>query len=902
MNRKTDNFLHVRKGVMVLILALTIQSARGQILPYTDSTLSIEQRVNDLLNRMTPEEKFRQLFMVPGDLTLGREKLKAGLFGLQIATRSLSGDQTEQVMHYDGGGEAARVAAEINEMQRFFREETRLGIPIIPFDEALHGLVRDGATAFPQAIALAATFDTALMNQVAGAIAAESASRGLRMILSPVVNLARDVRWGRTEETYGEDPFLTTTMGTLYVKQMRKAGLITTPKHFAVNTGEGGRDSYPAHQGSRILDEMYLKAFKACLIEAKSTSVMTAYNSLDGSPCSANSWLLNEKLKGEWAFDGFVISDANAVGGANVLHYTAKDYAEAGAKAIQNGLDVIFQTDLEHERLFIPPFLDGTISQKTLDEAVSRVLRAKFALGLFDHYQVDTSKASAINGCARHRAIALEAAHKSIVLLKNDNLLPVSSNYKRIAIIGTDAAEARLGGYSGSGNHIINLLDGMRMMAGESAEIRYSPGCGRDESDFEVITQSVLYQSQQDTSRTGITTEFFDNPHLSGTPVASRHDATIHFRWTLLPPCKGVDFDWYSVRCTTWLAVDQSGEYEIGVEGNDGYRLWFDDSVRLDNWEKRSYSTKTFKINLQQGESHRLKFEYHETAGSARIKLLWKKPGRPLWQRAIDQAVAVASQSDLVIANVGINEGEGLDRAQLSLPGHQEEMLHALAATGKPLVVVITGGSAVVMNGWVHKARAIVETWYAGEAGGEAIASVLLGRINPGGRLPITFPITEGQLPLVYNHLPTGRNDDYGNLTGKPLFPFGYGLSYTTFGYSNLTIDKPLFSSRDTVSIRFTLTNTGSLAGEEVAQLYVKDLLASVARPVTELKGFARIALAPGESKEVVFNLTPAMLQMLNKDYQWVTEPGEFRIMIGASSVDIKLRGKITYTQLSHKQ
>ena len=334
---------------------------------------------------MTPEEKFWQLFMIPGDLDNAKpDQYKNGLFGFQVSAAA-KGDAGGQMMNYGTDENAEKLALKINAIQKYFVEKTRLGIPIIPFDEALHGLVREGATVFPQAIALAATWDTALMNKVANEIAGEAKRRGIRQILSPVVNIASDVRWGRTEETYGEDPFLTSAMGVAFVSAFEKKGIITTPKHFIANVGDGGRDSYPVHLNERLLEENYFAPFRACFEKGGSRSVMTAYNSLDGVACSANGWLLQEKLKRQWNFDGFVISDANAVGGEVVLHNTAKDYPTSGQHAINNGLDVIFQTEYKHHQLFIPPFLDGNIDSNRINDAVARVLKEKFELGLFEN-------------------------------------------------------------------------------------------------------------------------------------------------------------------------------------------------------------------------------------------------------------------------------------------------------------------------------------------------------------------------------------------------------------------------------------------------------------------------------------------------------------------------------------
>ncbi|MGO4709910.1 glycoside hydrolase family 3 protein, partial [Chryseobacterium sp. 2TAF14] len=365
-------------------MSITFISAQKPL--YKDPKQPVEARVQDLLKRMTPEEKFWQCFMIPGDLdNVPKDQYAHGIFGLKVSAGNQGGGVAGQLLQYNANESAEKLAKKINAIQKYFVEESRLGIPIIPFDEALHGLMREGATAFPQAIGLSATFNPELMKEVSTEIATESKLRGIRQILTPVVNLVNDIRWGRTEETYGEDPFLTSVMGVNFVSSFENMGIITTPKHFLANVGEGGRDSYPIHWSKRYLEETHLIPFQKAFNQGKSRSVMTSYNLLDGRPSTANHWLLTEKLKKEWNFKGFVISDASAVGGANVLHFTAKDYDDASAQAINAGLDVIFQTEYQHYKLFIPPFLDGRISKKRIDDAVARVLRAKFELGLFEN-------------------------------------------------------------------------------------------------------------------------------------------------------------------------------------------------------------------------------------------------------------------------------------------------------------------------------------------------------------------------------------------------------------------------------------------------------------------------------------------------------------------------------------
>ncbi len=882
------------------LLPLLVQS---QNLPvYKDPSQSVDRRVADLLSRMTAEEKFRQLFMIPGDLTIGEEKLKEGIFGLCVGSHGLTTDAAGQMIHQTGGAHARLSAIKINDIQRFFLNESRLGIPVIPFDEALHGLVREGATAFPQSIALAATFDTSLMHRVAGAIAAETRSRGIRQVLSPVLNIARDVRWGRTEETYGEDPCLVSRMGHAFVTEFEQRGVITTPKHFAVNTGDGGRDSYPVHLNERILEEVYFPAFRTAVRQGGARSVMTAYNSLDGSPCSSNDWLLNRKLKNEWGFRGFVISDACAVGGANVLHMTAADYADAGKQAIRAGLDVIFQTDFSHSDLFREPFLNGDIPPVIIDSAVARVLRAKFESGLFESPFVDPGESERINGSPSHRELALQAARESVVLLKNEgNILPVGREIRKIAIIGPDAVEARMGGYSGPGNNRVSLLDGLRQLLPPEVTLSYTPGCGRSEARSEVIPEKCLSAGSGGKVIPGLIGEYYDNPFFSGKPVLSRRDGKIDFSWTLYGPSPDLDRDWYSVRWSGYLRPESSGSFRLGLAGSGGFSLMLNDTLLITPGTIGSWHRKQVAVNLEKDKDYRLEVRLPVSAGNGNLKLFWDAEVEDTITAAIRKASNMASTADMIILTAGIEEGEFRDRSSLMLPGRQEELIQSLAAKGKPLVVILFGGSAVRMDQWPDGVNAVLCAWYPGEAGGEALAEVLLGLYNPAGRLPITFPMTEGQLPLVYNHKPTGRGHDYADLTGAPMYPFGHGLSYTNFSYSDLVINDNDVRPGDTVRCSFLLRNSGTAQGDEVWQCYLRDDLASVARPVRELKEFGRITLKPGESKSIRFILTPEMMQMYDRGMYRVIETGRFRIMVGASSADIRLTGSFTVSDQPKK-
>ncbi len=876
----------MRRAAPVLLAAAAAIAAAQAPLPqdrprYRDARLAPDERARDLLGRMTLEEKFWQLYMSPGSLDDSTHDYSHGSFGLQV--RLPEGTAAP--------GAARAHAGRINDIQRYFVERTRLGIPIIPFEEALHGLMAPGATTFPQSIALAATWDTSLARRVAEAAARETRSRGIRQALSPVVNIASDVRWGRVEETYGEDPFLSASFGDAFVRAFEREGVIATPKHFVANVGDGGRDSYPIDLDARFLHELHFPPFRSAVQQAGARSVMTSYNSVDGLPATQNRWLLSEVLKRDWGFRGFVISDAAATGGATVLHRTEPSTPVAARHAWESGLDVVFQSTWEQHRPYLEAVRTGLVSAGTVDSAVLRVLRAKFQLGLFERPYVDPDSATRLNGSEAHRALAREAAGASIVLLKNaGNALPLRRGLPGIAVIGADASEARLGGYSGPGVAPVSIFEGIRAAAGPGTMVRWAIGATRL-ADSVVLVPDEALRLPDGTAR-GLRGEYFDNNRLAGPPRLTRTDPRVDFRWTFNAPGRGIPVDWYSVRWTGTLLVPAGGVRRLGIEGNDGYRLWIDDRLVIDQWRKESYRTTLADLELAAGP-HAIRLEYFESTGNARVRLLWDHGVPDEWRARITEAVTLARASAVAVVVAGIEEGEFRDRARLSLPGRQEELIAAVAATGTPVVVVIVGGSAVTMSRWIARAGAVVMAWYPGEQGGHAVADVLFGDVSPSGRLPITFPLEEGQLPLVYNHKPTGRGDDYLDLTGHPLFPFGFGLSYSTFEYDSLRIAPDTISPRDSAVVSFTVRNTGSRPAHEVTQLYLRDVLATVARPVQELKGFQRILLAPGESRRVSFTLGPRHLAMLDAAERWVVEPGTFRVTVGASSRDLRLRGML---------
>ncbi|HTE45312.1 MAG TPA: glycoside hydrolase family 3 N-terminal domain-containing protein, partial [Gemmatimonadaceae bacterium] len=611
-------------------------SVAQQAAPYRDATLPVDTRVRDLISRMTLDEKFWQLFMIPGDLDDPANDYSNGVFGLQIGTKP-------------GSGNIARAHAErVNAIQRYFVERTRLGIPIIPFDEAVHGLVRDGATVFPQAIALAATWDTALVGRVARAIARETGSRGIRQVLSPVINIANDPRWGRVEETYGEDPVLTSAMAVTFVHAFESAGIIATPKHWIANVGEGGRDSYPIDISQRMLEEMYFPPFKAAISQGHARSVMSSYNSVDGSPATQSHALLTDVLKRDWGFTGFIISDASATGGSTVLHHTEASTATATKDALDAGLDVIFQSSWPQHRPYLDAFRRKLIADSVIDAALARVLRAKFELGLFEHPYVNPDSAAYWNGHAEHRALARDAARASIVLLRNERrTLPLSRAVRSVAVIGGDAAEPRLGGYSGAGLKPVSILAGIRENLGRPESVRYAPGPGRFSREFVVIPAEQLSFVDSGRMVRGLRGEYFDNNRLTPPSRFVRTDARVDFGWTLNSPGRGIPFDWYSVRWTGTLTVPAGGVHRLGVEGNDGYRLYVDGKLVVDKWVKQSYGAHLANVTLAAGSTHDIRLEYFESTGNARVKLVWDAGAPSNGRAAIDSAVAVARRSDV---------------------------------------------------------------------------------------------------------------------------------------------------------------------------------------------------------------------------------------------------------------
>ena len=740
---------------------------------YKNPRLPVERRVADLVSRMTLEEKVAQLVCLwanrpqvnpqtdfatdRGDFSPARaaEVMKHGVG--QIARQRERKDPRE----------GAKFA---NAVQKWLVENTRLGIPAILHDEILHGHMAKGSTSFPQPIALATTWDPEFITKIFTAGALETRARGSHQVLGPNLDLARDPRWGRTEETFGEDPYLTSRMAVAIVKALQGPGpaidqnhVIATAKHFAAHgQPESGTNIGPVNFSERTLREYFLPSFKAAVTEAGIMSVMPSYNEIDGVPSHANKWLLQTVLRGEWGFKGHVVSDYYAIPQMVDLHHLVSDKPSTAQLAIESGVD----TELPDPDAF-PTLLqlvkNKRVSEMVVDQAVERNLRAKFLLGLFENPYVDVERAVRVTNSSEHRALAAEAARRSLTLLKNaNNLLPLNlSALKSIAVIGPNAAQVHLGGYSDEPGRAVSVLQGIKDKVGDKVKVVYAEGC------------------------------------------------------------------------------------KITKEGGD----WFADRASLSD------------------------------------------PADD--QKLIAEAVSVAKTADVALLVLGGNEDtnkEGWadnhlgDRDSLELVGRQNDLVKAVLKTGKPTIVLLINSGPLSINYIAENVPAILEGFYLGQETGVGVADVLFGEYSPAGKLTISFPRSVGQLPLYYNRKPTARRG-YLFANKEPLFPFGFGLSYTTFAYSNLKVRPEKIGPGDSATVSVTVTNTGKRAGDEIVQLYIRDLVSSVTRPIMELKDFRRIPLAPGESKSIEFVITPDKLSFLDLNMKSVVEPGWFDVMVGTSSV-----------------
>ncbi|MFO7447007.1 MAG: glycoside hydrolase family 3 N-terminal domain-containing protein [Ignavibacteriaceae bacterium] len=746
------------------------------LLDYKNPKLPAGDRAADLLSRMTLEEKVAQMICIWGqrkDLMFDED----GNLSHSSMQKNLKDGlgQIARLSDTNGGLSAAGMAELANTIQKFFIEETRLGIPVIFHEECLHGLAGKDATSYPQPIGLAATFNPELIEEIYSSIAEDVRSRGAHQALTPVVDVARDPRWGRVEETFGEDPYLVTQLGISAVKGFQgdaefkdKKHLIATLKHFAAHgQPESGTNCAPVNVSERLLRDTFLYPFRDVIKKANALSVMASYNEIDGVPSHASKWLLRDVLRDEWGFEGFVVSDYYAVTELNqrdeaISNFVAKDKKEAAILSVNAGVN------LETPDPDCYPFLtelvqSGRLNESVLDELVLNLLKYKFHIGIFDDPYVDPQLVQNEQRLLKERKLALRSALETITLLKNENeILPLDPNKKRtIAVIGPNADRVMLGGYSGTPKYYTTVLQGIKDKVGKNANVVYSEGC------------------------------------------------------------------------------------RITIGGS-----WNEDEIVFADPEEN--------------------------------------------KKLIKEAADIAKKADVILLAVGDNEQTSReawnnnhmgDRSSLELFGQQNDLVKAMQETGKPVIMILFNGRPVSLTNVQDDLKAILECWYLGQESGNAIADVLFGDYNPAGKLPISVPRSAGHVPCYYNYKPAARRGYLGDDI-SPLYPFGFGLSYTTFTISNLRLEKAIIRTDESVKVFADVKNTGNYAGQEVVQMYIRDLVSSVTRPMKELKGFKKVSLQPGETKTITIQILPEDLAFTNINKEFTVEPGDFEVMVGNSSLN----------------
>ncbi len=818
------------------------------------------------------------------------------------------------------------LAEKVQQMKDVAPAIPRLGVPAYNWwNEALHGVARSGlATVFPQAIGIAATWDDALMFRLATVISDEARAKYQEYLRhdshgryqgltfwSPNINIFRDPRWGRGQETYGEDPFLTARLAVPFIRGLQGNDpkyfkTVATAKHYAVHSGpESSRHTFDAQVSERDLRETYLPHFEAAIREGRAYSVMCAYNRVDGFAACGSDPLLKNILRGEWKFPGYIVSDCGAIDDIYLRHKVAPTAAAASALAVKSG------TDLDCGRVY-PSLAEavpqGLITEAEVDVSLTRLFLARFRLGMFDnpaHVKWTSTPFSTLDE-ASHKALARTVARESMVLLKNAGVLPLRSDLGTIAVIGPNANEARmlLGNYNGEPSDPVTPLRGIREAVSKNTRVLYARGSDLTDG-FPVLDNDGKGMLTTPDGKPGVRMEIFTNRQLSGAPIETRVDSTINSQWNDGAPRSELNPDNFGVRWTTTLRVKESGAYRIGLIGTMKYRLLVDDSLRARSvYPSRGDEypdprlQQSAPIELKAGVAYKVVVEGEESDGDAQLQMFMSQPAAQLES----DAVRVAQQADAVVMFLGLTarlEGEempitlpgfaGGDRTTLDLPDAQQRLMEKIVATGKPVVLVLMSGSAMAINWAQDKVPAILAAWYPGQAGGTAIADVLFGAYNPAGRLPVTFYKSVNDLPAFDDYRMTGRT--YRFFNGTPLYPFGYGLSYTTFAYSGLTVDRARYRASDTARVSITVTNTGSRAGEEVAQLYARHTNSAIPRSNRDLRGFQRIMLKPGTSTRVTFKVPVASLRYWDSaSHTWKLEGDTVEFEVGASSADIRAR------------
>lgn len=830
-------FYHIALSVLFSTVIYAEKTDIADIPIYKNADAALEERVSDLLEHLTLAEKISLL----------------------------SGEKYMETRHI-----------------------ARLNIPPMKMADGPHGLRPGKATCFPTGISMGACWNPKLVSEVGTALAYEARDRKVNVLLGPCVNLHRTPLGGRNFESFSEDPYLAAQIAVAYIQGVQQVGVAACIKHFAVNNQEHERTTISAELDKRTLREIYLPVFRAAVKEADVWGVMAAYNKVNGDYCCENRGLLTTILKNEWGFRGLVVSDWNAT-------HNAGKSARAGLDLEMPGPGHYYSNMLlrEVER--------GNVAEKTISDKVSRILRILFLTGLFDQPAPPMTKPASRT---KHSILAHELACEAIVLLKNkDNILPLEINkIKSIAVIGPNAAEARLGGGGSSevkSFYSVSPLKGLRDSAPGQINIRYVQGCLMENELFPIDSQYLIPPDDSSTPH-GLRGEYYNNTKLAGNPVNVRIDENILFQWGDDSPLSGLSSNRFSIRWRGKLVAPKTGNYKLGMNSDDGVRLYLNDKLLIDHWADHAPKVFSTKIYMEAGERYDLQIEYYENQGSATAMLGWALP-----TNGFKDAKIVAEESDVAIVFAGLSsqfEGEGVDRTTFEMPELQAELIATVAQANTNTIVVLINGTPLHMGLWLDKVSAVIEAWYPGQEGGNAIADMLFGKVNPSGKLPTTFPKEIEDTPS-FNNYPGEKGlvqHAEGIFTGyrhyeknavEPLFPFGHGLSYTSFKYSTLNISSSEKGAIFPLKVSAKVKNTGQRTGKEVVQLYIRDIESSQERPIKELKGFEKVLLKPGEQKIVKFVLNKKAFSFYDPHQNcWVAEPGDFEILVGSSSSDIRLK------------
>jgi len=879
--------LRMKKTAIIFVMAVGFlnQTNAQKKFPYQDAQTPVEDRVKDLLSRMTLEEKVRQMDMYRGDFFKDKEDFAKSKSAEKIGKLGIGAIHDLY----------PRSAKMINDLQTNVIKGNRWGIPALIMCEMLHGYLDEGSTAFPMNIGLGATWDVAVMDKVGKVIGMEARAHGVHFGFGPNLDLGREPRWGRVAETFGEDAFLNSEIGLAFIKGMQgndlksDRSIIAEPKHFAVHgIPQAGGNSSPILVGERSAREDHLPSFQKAFTKGGALGTMCAYSELDGIPCAANHWLLTDVLRNEWGFKGLIVSDLGAIKYIQTTHKVADSPKDAIREAVSAGVDMQFY-DFSNEfwqNTVIELVNEKKLTMENIDRAAGAVLRLKFLLGLFENPYTDKNLIKERFHTKENQAVALEAAQKSMILLKNDNnILPLSKSIKNIAVIGPNANASRMGGYAPKNSVGTTVFEGIQQIVGKTANVVYEEGVPLIVKG-QIIPSKYLFTP--DESQNGLKGEYFNNRNLEGTPALTRIDSQLEFDWPWAPG-DGVNVDDFSIRWTGFLKSDQALDGWLGLSSDDGIRMYIDDQLVIDNWTKGATSMVTVPKNIEKGKKYKVRIEMWEGGWGARAHFRWN-----LEKVNLQPAIEAAKKADVAIVVLGESNElveENRDVASLDLFGIQQQLIEEIQKTGTPVVCVLLNGRPLSTNWIAENIPAVIEGWFPGEFGGRAVADVLFGDYNPAGRLPITVPKSVGQLPIYYNQKPSAIHK-YVAESEHPLYSFGFGLSYTKFEYSNLKISSKEIKPNGELKVSVDVKNVGNLDGDEVVQLYINDVYSSVTTPEKTLRGFKRLNIKKGETKNVEFTLTPDELGLYNREMKFVVEPGDFEVMVGGNSTDLQ---KLTF-------